>query len=126
MNKKELDQLLEVVYGVDFLNGIEILLDEEPKYKKSEFFKKTKIPLMTLYEKYFHWKKLETTIKDELLSFVYNLDEDIIIKTLTSMIKKIESSDEVKAILTSITSSFDTADLKNLSEELQETVSKLK
>jgi transcriptional/translational regulatory protein YebC/TACO1 len=126
MNKTEIYDLLDTIYEANFLDSIEIITEEESKYKKSEFYKQTKVPLATLCEKYFHWRNSENSIKDELLSFVYNLDEDAVVKTLTNLIKKLESSEDVQRIVEAIAESLDPKDLKNLSEEFQETVSKLK
>jgi hypothetical protein len=54
MNTTEIYYFLETVYDANFLEAIEIIVEEEPKYKKSEFYKKTKVPLLTLCEKYFY------------------------------------------------------------------------
>ncbi len=126
MNTTEIYYFLETVYDANFLEAIEIIVEEEPKYKKSEFYKKTKVPLLTLCEKYFYWRKNENSLRDELMSFVYNLDEDTVVKTLTNLIKKLESSEDVQRIISMIAESLDPNDLKDISEEFKQTVNKLK
>jgi len=126
MNTTEIYDLLDTIYEANFLESIEIIIQEEPQYKKSEFYKKTKVPLSTLSDKYFYWRKNENSIKDELMSLIYNLDEDAVIKTLTNVIKKLESSEDVKRIIAMIGESLDPNDLKDISEEFKQTVNKLK
>jgi hypothetical protein len=60
------------------------------------------------------------------MSFVYNLDEDTVVKTLTNLIKKLESSEDVQRIISMIAESLDPNDLKDISEEFKQTVDKLK
>jgi hypothetical protein len=60
------------------------------------------------------------------MSLIYNLDEDAVIKTLTNVIKKLESSEDVKRIIAMIGESLDPNDLKDISEEFKQTVNKLK
>jgi predicted transcriptional regulator len=54
MNTTEIYDLLDTIYEANFLESIEIIIQEEPQYKKSEFYKKTKVPLSTLSDKYFY------------------------------------------------------------------------
>jgi hypothetical protein len=78
MTQIELQQLLDNIYELSFLESILLIQEKDSLYKKSDFFKQTKIPLVNLYEKYFIYMNSKYSIEDKLNDFITKIDIDIL------------------------------------------------
>jgi predicted transcriptional regulator len=74
MNEIRLLEVLEKIYSLSFLESILEIQKEEANYKKSNFFKQTKIPLSTLYEKFFIYKNSRYGFDQKINDFITNID----------------------------------------------------
>jgi hypothetical protein len=81
MDNLTLQILLDDLYNESFLNSIEIIYEKELEYKKSSFYKQTKIPLIQLYEKYFQYRTLQYSMQEKLNDFIKRIDIKQMIET---------------------------------------------
>ncbi len=126
MQNYEIFDLLETIYDSNFLDSIELIMIKESEYKKSNFFKKTKIPLGSLYEKYFLYKNSKYGIDEKISNFLNDVDEDRIVSFLESIISKLISSEQSKEIFNNIIEMLDTKDLEEMAKEFKNTIEKIK
>lgn len=126
MNIIELQELLEQVYRQDFLESIELIIEKEPLYKKSDFYKNTKIPLSTLYEKYFIYMNSKYSIEEKINDFITKIDIDKLADVSVGWIEKLEESDKFNKILNLILERFDLSKLEKSQKEFESIVSEIK
>jgi hypothetical protein len=74
MNEIQLLELLEKIYSLSFLESILEIQKQELAYKKSDFFKQTKIPLNVLYEKFFIYNNTRYGFDEKMNEFITNID----------------------------------------------------
>lgn len=122
MNKIEIFALLEEVYQESFLDSILTLKENEKEYKKSEFYKTTRIPLIKLYESYYSYKKANYGLIDQLDAWLENIDESIIEEKLLNLINSLKSNEVVQDLM----KSFSLEGLKEQEAELEKTFEELK
>jgi hypothetical protein len=79
MDNLELQMLLDELYTESFLESIEMIYEKESEYKKSSFYKQTKIPLIQLYEKYFQYRMLNYSMQEKFNDFIKEIDAKQII-----------------------------------------------
>jgi len=106
--------MLEKAYKETFLDKILFLKEQEIQYKKSSFFKQTKISLMELYKNF----DIYTTQK---LGLTYKLGEEVII-----FLQKIVEDERFEGFLNKIIESFDFEIIKKQSEELDKVLKTMK
>lgn len=76
MNQIEILTLLEEIYELPFLESILKIQENSIDYKKTEYFKITKIPLSDLYEKYFFYRNSKYSFDEKMNEFITNIDID--------------------------------------------------
>jgi hypothetical protein len=81
MDNLELQILLDELYTESFLDSIQIIYEKESEYKKSSFYKQTKITLIQLYEKYFQYRMLNYSMQEKFNDFIKEIDAKQIIET---------------------------------------------
>jgi hypothetical protein len=74
MDNLQLQNLLDDLYNESFLDSIEIIYEKESLYKKSNFYKQTKISLAQLYEKYFQYRMLNYSMQEKFNDFIAEID----------------------------------------------------
>jgi hypothetical protein len=74
MNNLDIQSLLNELYDKPFLELIEALSQKESEYKKTSFYKQTKIPLALLFEKYLQHKTLQYSLKEQVKDFIEEVD----------------------------------------------------
>lgn len=117
MNNLELQILLDELYEESFLDSIEIIYKKDPGYKKSNFYKQTKIPLIQLYEKYFQYRVLQYSIQEKFNDFIGKIDINQMIETALNWLENFENTERVNQLIGKVLENFD---LKNLGEESEE------
>lgn len=126
MNNIELQELLEKIYREDFLESIELIIEKEPFYKKSDFYKSTRIPLSTLYEKYFIYANSKYSFEDKMNDFITKIDTDKLVDLSTEWIEKLEGNDKFNKILNLILEKFDLTKLQKDQKEIESIISEIK
>ncbi|MFW6029392.1 MAG: hypothetical protein ACOCRO_03980, partial [Halanaerobiales bacterium] len=89
MTNLEIQTMLERAYNSTFLDSIEFLSKREKQYKKSDFYKQTKIPLFTLYEKYFAYHTAKLELVDQLNEVFVNFDTEYAVEKIEQFIDEL-------------------------------------
>ena len=126
MNELELLELLENLYKMSFLDSIKEIQEKELLYKKSDFFKSTKIPLTTLYEKFFIYTNSRYSFEEKLNEFIIKLDVDRLTDLAVDWIEKLEQNEKFSQILQKIIEKFDLKEIKEAQEDIANFVSDVK
>lgn len=137
MNKEELQDLLEETYELPFLWKIERLFEEEKEYKKSDFFKKYKIPLVVLYEKFEAYQRSNKNLKEELdvwieeiidklTDFIKKADTDLIVSKIGDFLESANASEKVTDFINNLLDNFDVKQLEKLAQDFEEGIKNLK
>jgi hypothetical protein len=126
MTTVDLYILLDSIYKADFLNSIELVYENTNDYKKSEFYKKTKIPLEVLYEKYFHYMTVNYSFDEKLDNFIEGIDPDTVSDLFLKIMDNLENNEEFMKKIESLVNSFNIEDLKEQNEELSKIAKTLK
>jgi hypothetical protein len=118
--------MLEKAYKETFLDKILFLKEQEIQYKKSSFFKQTKISLMELYKNFdiYTTQKLGLTYKLE--DFINNTDFDKLGEEVIIFLQKIVEDERFEGFLNKIIESFDFEIIKKQSEELDKVLKTMK
>lgn len=125
MTKIEIYELLDTIYSASFLEGIEIIASSNTDYKKSDFYKKTKIQLSDLFKNYFIYRQNEYGIEDKVNNFISGLNkEDLADKTYHLILSLIEK-DKSQELAEKIISFFDIEELQKNNKELEKSIKKL-
>lgn len=117
MNNLELQILLEELYEESFLDLIEKIYKKEPEYKKSNFYKETKIPLNTLFEKYFQHRTTQFSMKEKIEDFISDINFGSLLDSALIWIENKENQERIEKLLLKLLEKFD---LNNLGEESEE------
>lgn len=126
MSITELHILLEEVYELPFLLKIEKLFEKEKEYKKSDFYKKYKIPIITLYEKFELSYRGERKLADQLNQVIEETDTELLIQKIEEFLDKMGSSEKLIDLLNSLLEKLDISNLEKLADQFQEGIEKLK
>jgi len=119
MTKLNLQQLLDKAYNGFFLDSIEILVAEESAYKKTDFFKQTKIPLLTLYQQYFVYQQSKYGLSNKIDEFINEIDTERLEELLVEVFEKISKNERLSDMIAKLLESFNLDKLIENSEELQ-------
>ena len=126
MTKFELDKILKDASRLGFIEAIELIKFNEPAYKKSDFFKIHKIPLLQLYKEYFMWDKAQRDLVLEFSEYVKNFDYQLIIDKLLEFLKEINENPEIMEKIEGLVEKFDPKALDGMMDGLQREIAKLK
>jgi hypothetical protein len=126
MTNLQIQIMLEKAYKETFLDKILFLKEQEIQYKKSKFFKQTKIPLIELYKNFdiYITQKLGLTYKLE--DFLSNTDFDKLGEEVIIFLQKIVEDERFEGFLNKIIESFDFEIIKKQSEELDKVLKTMK
>lgn len=122
----EIITLLEEIYEEDFLNSITFLLEKEPEYKKSAFYKKTKISLPQLYEKYFVYKNAKYSFEDKMNEFITNIDIDKLTNLTLEWLEKLQNNERISQTISKVLENFDFSYLEKNNEDLKQLLEQFK
>lgn len=124
MNNIQLQTILNSAYKKTFLDKIEYLMENEKDYKRSEFFKNTKIPLLTLYEKFDIYQSKGFNIIDEFNDFVEGLDMNMVAEKLSDFIDAAEKNKKIVDTINDLINNFNYEKISEIATEIQEELNK--
>ena len=110
MNRLEIFELLQEAYNESFLDSILVIKENEKEYKKSDFYKTTRIPFLQLYKMYYEKTKADYGIVEQFDFWLRNLDENTIQEKIAGVITKLKDNEDMKEI-------FESFDIKELEKE---------
>lgn len=126
MDNIQLQLILDEAYKKTFLDKIEFLLENEKDYKKSEFFRITKIPLLTLYEKFDIYRSKNRNIADEFNDFIYGIDTEAVVQKISELIDLAEKDKKIVDTLNNIIENFNYEKISEIADKVQGELNKLK
>jgi hypothetical protein len=126
MNNLQLYGLLDEIYKANFLESIELIQEKTPEYKKSDFFKKTKLPLETVYEKYFYYMNANYSFDEKVEQFVNGIDPEVLSDIFIKAVEYIQNNEEFMKKVESFVSSFDVENLQKQNDEIEKLTKNLK
>lgn len=126
MTQIELQQLLDNIYELSFLESILLIQEKDSLYKKSDFFKQTKIPLVNLYEKYFIYMNSKYSIEDKLNDFITKIDIDILTNLSLEWIDRLQNNEKFQDLVKITLEKFDFSKLKEEQEKIEGIISDIK
>ena len=125
MTKNEIQNLLERLSRLRYIDAIEELYKAEKEYKAGTFFKNHKIPLVQLFKEYLAWGQYKRDIVDELDQYLRNLDFDFIIEKISNLLTKINEDPTIIAKFEGIFDKFNVGDLEGYIDKIQKEVKNL-
>lgn len=126
MTKQELNKLLQQASNMDFLDAIELLKSNEKQYRKMEFYKISKIPLLQLYQSYYLWKKSKATLANQIMGAIEEFDLDVVVNKIIELLDRIDEDPEIMGKVEKALSNFNPESLEGLAEKLQKEIKKIK
>ena len=126
MTKRDIERILEVASVKGFLDRIEYLAENDKEYKKSDFYKSTRINLMVLYEKYYYFINSQATVLEQITEVVQNFDMGIVFVKVEEFLQWIVDNDKVNEFVNKIYDKFDPSVLEGFKDQLSEMGDKLK
>ena len=122
----EIQTLLDNLAEKSFLESILEIKKNEQDYKKSDFFKNTKMPLAVLYEKYLQSVFFKTDKVEDIALAIENMDVSRFAEKLSELIDKALDQDNLKERIEGFQKGFDIEELVKQNSELEEAINKLK
>jgi len=126
MTKLQIQQLLEKAYSSHFLNSIELLVEKESEYKKSDFFKQTKIQLFTLYEKFFVYQESKYSLSNKIDEFINDIDTEKLELLVVDLLERINKNSRIGELMAQLLKNFNLDALLADSTKLQTMLADLK
>jgi hypothetical protein len=126
MDNIQLQQILQKAYEETFLSRMELLVESDKEYKKSDFFKNTKISLFDLYNQYETYLANKNMIIDEFNAFIEKLDTEIVVQKISEFLTDIEKDKKIVEILNDIIEYFSTEKVSEYATMIQEAIDKIK
>lgn len=126
MTKIEIQQLLEEAKDKNFLSSIELLTINESNYKKSDFYKQTRIPLLSLYEKYFVYHESKYSVSEKINQFLYDFDNDELADKIVDTFEKLQKNERIIKFISKVLEKFDLDAILKDGDSIREIATKLK
>jgi len=126
MDNIQLQLMLEEAYKKTFLDKIEFLFEKEREYKKSEFYRKTKLSLVDLYQNFESYKAKSRDLADEFNDFIEGVDTNAIINLIEEFIEKASENQPIVDTLNSIIENFNYEKISEIATQVQEELNKIK
>jgi len=126
MDNLVLNDMLKEAYDMPFLDSIEFLKESERSYKKSDFYKKTKIKLKVLYKEYFVYRQSKYDIWEKVDTALTSIDPEVVSEKLGEAIELLDKNEKVKGILSKILNNFDIKEIVKQGETLKKEMKNLK
>lgn len=125
MDNIQLQMILEDAYKRTFLDKIEFLIEQDKDYKKSDFFKKTKIPLLELYKSFDAYKSKGLDLAKEFNDFIEGINVDNVIELLKEFIEALEQDKKISEVINDIIENFNYEKISDIATMIQEEMQKL-
>ena len=126
MTQLDIQLLLEKAYESNFLDSLQILSKANKEYKKSEYYKDTKIPLIELYKGYYQYAASQYSFGSKISEFLGTIDSDELVEKISSLLQKLQNDPEIQKIFNTIMENFDIQSLNLSAEELKKAIKQLK
>ncbi len=126
MTELELILLLEQINEKTFIEKFLIIAEKSKDYRKSDFYKITKIELGQLYEKFYIYSQNKYSLYEKVVEFVSSIRDEEVINKVISILNMILDDEKVKEIVENISSKFDFNSLKGETDKLSGLLEKLK
>lgn len=126
MTTLEIQLFLDELTEKSFLDAILEIKTKDKEYKGTDFFKTTKIPLITLYEKYLQYAALSADRVEELALAIESMDLTRFSDQLTNLILQTLDNNSIQERIEDFTKDFDLEKLIEQNEDLEELIDKLK
>ena len=107
MDELKLIGILKETNEMVFLEKYKNLKKYEKEYKKSDYYKTTRISLLDLYEKYENYYKKEYSIIDKIETFINDIDEEMIKDKILYLLELLNDDERVQELLSSVINKFD-------------------
>jgi len=125
MDNIQLQLILDEAYTKTFLEKIEFLVENDKNYKKSEFFKNTKIPLLELYKNFEQYKNSQNDLIDEFNDFIEGINIDIVIEKIREFINKVEDDETIVEKLNDFIDNFNVEKVSEYATQIKEELNKV-
>lgn len=122
----EIQMLLEKANSDSFLGSIIVLKEKEKEYKKSEFYRISKIPLLVLYQNYAMYAQNKQGMASKIDDIINNIDGEIVVNKIEDILEQLGGSEKVVKLLDSILENFNVDSILKQGEEFKDAVSTLK
>ena len=119
MNNLDIQSLLDELQEKPFLELIETLNEKESEYKKTSFYKQTKIPLALLFEKYIQHKTLQYSLKEQAKDFIEEVNFERVLDSILNWVEKPENQQKIEQVFSKLLEKFSLESLAEESEELK-------
>jgi IS1 family transposase len=125
MTNLEIQQLLEDAYESTFLGSVELLMERNKEYMRSDFYKNTKVALPDLFQKYFMWKKSQDNTIETLIKSLNQVDVKVLTDKAADFANEIVENEKVKKFIAEVLEKMDYKKLEELSQQLNKTINKV-
>lgn len=126
MTNIQIQKILNEALNKSFLDKILFLTEQEREYKKSDFFKTTKIPLLTLHEKYEMYKMKNNQVIEEFNNFIKEIDVDLVTGKLEELVLNLEKNKTIVNMVNDFIENFNYEKVNEYAIQIQEEMNKLK
>jgi predicted transcriptional regulator len=126
MTKLQIRQLLEKAYGAQFLDSVEVLLESNKDYVKSEFYKNTRIPLVELYKNYVLHRQSTNDLLAQIDKFILEFNVDIAIERINELLVGLDENEKFKSILNKIIENLNPEKIEVLQKQIEEVMNNFK
>lgn len=126
MTEMDIILLLEEIKEALYLDKILIIKQNEKKYKKSDFFKATRVPLMQLalgYETYYERRYNAPKMVENAIR---GMGSDVIAEKIVESFNLALQDDSIKTIINNVGEFFDYKNIQESAEELKTNIQSLK
>jgi hypothetical protein len=118
----QIQLLLEEAHRKNFLDRAIFLKENEREYKQSDFYKRTKIDILDLYESFYTYYNREITLAEKINNVIQEIDLDEIYEKIKQIIDFIFDQEKVKNFIDYINNEFDFNKLLEENEEIKDTL----
>lgn len=123
MTRYDIQLLLEEAAKSTFLGAVDLLQQKEGEYKKSNFYKINKIPLLILFENYAKWDSFQTKI-NPLNNFVDEFDTTKIVSKIKEIFEKLSEDEAIREFFSELSKNFDYEQIKEMGDEVMKSIQK--
>lgn len=126
LTNKEINEILFTAYRMRFLESVEYLYSKQKEYKRSEFYKKTHIPLSVLYQNFFAYKKSGENLFTQFEDFFMEIDSELVTEKIEEILTKIQESEKIGEFFDGLVEQLDIEKLQKYSKELEGVIKNFK
>lgn len=126
MTNLELQMMLDNLANAGFLEAILKIQEKEKEYEESDFFKTTRISLMTLFERYLKYVELKTDLVGDLIERLQHADLEGLKKQAMGIFSSLLDSEQISNMFEDASKEFDIKKIQEENKELSELIEKLR